>query len=91
MACELPKATELTDLSDFMPKLWLETAVTHEPIEDLDLTNAYYFYRIVIRDKTGTVIDVDLRKSRRDYQDARALIQAVADTFENIMDGRSLF
>ncbi len=84
-------ATELTDLTDFMPKLWLETAVTHEPIEDLDLTNAYYLYRIVIKDKTGTVKDVDLRKSRRDYQDARALIQAVADTFENIMDGRSLF
>jgi hypothetical protein len=65
--------------------------VTQEPIDDIDLTNTYYFYRIVVRDRSGTIKDVDLRKSRRDYSDSRALRQAVADTFENIMDGRNLF
>ena len=41
--------------------------MTHEPIDDIDLTNTYYFYRIVLKDKSGTIKDVDLRKSRREY------------------------
>ncbi len=41
--------------------------MTQEPIEDVDLTNMYYFYRIVVKDNNGTMKDVDLRKSRRDY------------------------
>ena len=67
LACELPMAVQLTDLTDVMPKKWQETAVTQEPIEDIDVTNAYYFYRIVVKDKNGVVKDVDLRKSRREY------------------------
>ena len=58
-----------------MPKQWVETAVLHdEPIDDIDLTNTYYFYRIVVKEQSpkqeesgaSVLRDVDLRKSRRD-------------------------